>query len=466
MIRLLKWLAGSAGVLLLLVAGVYLASRAMGPSKVEREALALVDTPPVHQGRDGFAALYTVTHDIPAARQGSVLAQDVRSLAASLLPTASDAHVQAWRSALQDWPVLGESRKNDPAWCSLGKPGCLEKVRGTTQAYTDLLERNATLLDRVEALSGWDHFASPFPPRLDAPLPAYQPLTQLMTRDAWRFANGQVDVALAGTCARVAQGRRMIEAGDSLIGSMVGAALVQGHATLLAEMLAELPRDHALPAQCGAAFELPMSLDEGVCRTMLSEARFMAGGLRTQVAAQVAQDAMDTKVPTWASRLLFDPERTAARIAPKFAWYCGEQARALLVQDQPLLDPAPPPSRWSLQCASNPIGCILADIAAPAYSDYALRLQDSDARLRTTAALLWLREQPGAMDAATLAQLPSAMQSPARPLHLDALAGTLGTALHDQAGKRNQRHDGTWAVPLPASRLQPAEFQPAETASP
>ena len=38
-----------------------------------------------------------------------------------------------------------------------------------------------------------------------------------------------------------------------------------------------------------------------------------------------------------------------------------------------------------------------------------------------------------------------------------ALAGTLGTALYDQAGKRDKRHDGTWAVPLPASRLQPAD---------
>ena len=41
---------------------------------------------------------------------------------------------------------------------------------------------------------------------------------------------------------------------------------------------------------------------------------------------------------------------------------------------------------------------MLTDIAEPAYSDYALRLQDAQARLRTTAALLWLREQPGALD--------------------------------------------------------------------
>ena len=74
--------------------------------------------------------------------------------------------------------------------------------------------------------------------------------------------------------------------------------------------------------------------------------------------------------------------RPPARGAPKFAWYCGAQAREQVAQDRPLIDPTPPASRRSLACASNAVGCILADIAAPAYVDYGLRLQDADARLR------------------------------------------------------------------------------------
>ena len=457
MVRLLKWFALTAGVLLLLVIGVYLASRAMGPSKVEREALALVDAPPVREGRDGFAALYTLTHDVPDAKQGSVLAEDVARLAALPAMSGEGAGMSVWRSALKDWPALGESRKDDPAWCSLRKPGCLALVRSAPEAYAGLLERNAAQLDRVQALSAWDHFANPFPPRLDTPLPAYQPLTRLTTRDAWRFASGDISSGLSGACDGVAQGRKMIDAGDSLIGSMIGAALIQGNATLLADMLAELPRDHSLPSQCEAAFALPMPLDNGVCRTMLSEARFLAGGLRTQVAADVAGGFAGGKLPAWSSRLLFDPDRTVARGAPKFAWYCGEQARALLKQDQPILDRSPSPTRWSLQCVSNPVGCILADIAHPAYSDYGLRLQDAQARLRTTAALLWLREQPGAIDEIALARLPPAMQSTARPLELDAAAGTLATALYEKPSMSKDRDNGLWAIPLPASRLQSAD---------
>ena len=333
-------------------------------------------------------------------------------------------------------------------------------MRAAPQAYAGLLERDAALLDRAAALAEWDHFRSPFPARFDTPLPAYQPLTRLVTRDAWRFVSGDVEAALAGSCAGVLQGRRLIQSGDSLIGSMIGAALVNGNATLLADMLAELPGDQRLPVQCGAAFASPLPAAEGVCQAMLAEGRYSTGAMRSQVGAAVAADAAGRKLPQWGARLLFDPERTAARMAPKFAWYCGEQARELIAQDRPLRDPTPPPSRWSLACTSNPVGCILADIAAPAYADYALRLQDADARLRTISALLWLRERGGAIDAAALAQVPAWMQSPSRPLRLDADAGTLGTAVFERPRQDDSGHDGTWSVPLPGSRLQPSAEAP------
>ena len=333
-------------------------------------------------------------------------------------------------------------------------------MRAAPQAYAGLLERDAALLDRAAALAEWDHFRSPFPARFDTPLPAYQPLTRLVTRDAWHFVSGDLEAALAGSCAGVLQGRRLIQSGDSLIGSMIGAALVNGNATLLADMLAELPGDQRLPVQCGAAFASPLPAAEGVCQAMLAEGRYSTGAMRSQVGAAVAADAAGRKLPQWGARLLFDPERTAARMAPRFAWYCGEQARELIAQDRPLRDPTPPPSPWSLACASNPVGCILADIAAPAYVDYALRLQDADARLRTLAALLWLRERGGAIDATALAQVPAWMQSPSRPLLLDVDAGTLGTAVFEARRQHANGPDGTWSVPLPGSRLQPSAEAP------
>src|SRR5690606_21911317 len=222
-------------------------------------------------------------------------------------------------------------------------------------------------LDRVAELRDADRFANPFPPRLDAPFLPFQSLVRLATRTAWRFQAGQVDLAVADACEDVALGRRMIEAGDSLIGSMIGAALVQDNASLLGQMLAELPRDHPLPAQCARAVTPALALEQGLCRTMQAEGRSTVAGLR-DLDALVAREASGRDVPEWAVRLLFDPEATAARVAPAFAVYCQEPARTQLAADLPL-SPAPLAPK-SPRCLANAIGCVLADIAAPPYSDY------------------------------------------------------------------------------------------------
>ncbi|WP_028916040.1 hypothetical protein [Pseudoxanthomonas sp. J35] len=454
MLRFLKWLLGAAVVLVLCVVGAYVLSRVLGALAAEREALALLDEPPAPPERDGFAALYTASHDIPEAGQASLVAEEVRRFKAT--PLGRDGSSD-WSSLLQERPSLVVARDGDPAWCNLRSADCLEQVRGARDAYAGLLERNARALERAGALHGYDGFPNPFPPRLDMPLPGFQVLTRLMTRTAWRFAEGQADLALADACRDVAMGRQLIESGDSLIGSMIGAAMVQGNAQLLAQMLAELPREHALPEQCRQAFGRPVALEQGVCRTMLSEGRFVAGGLRTQINAEVAASAVEREVPAWALRLLFDPERTAARMAPTFAWYCGEEARGQLAQDQLLRAPPANRSHRSFRCLSNAIGCVLADIASPAYADYGMRMQDADARLRTVAALLWLRDQDGPIDAAALERVPVALRSPARPFQLDPEAGTLGTEVFWAKGAGA---NGTWPVPLPASRLQPAAPSP------
>ena len=195
LVRLLKWLAGSLVALVLLAVAVYLVSRAMGPTPAEREALALVDAPlQLPPGSDGFAALYSVRHDVPRADQARVLAEDVRRFSATApLALQETSGTPAWHSVLEDWPVLAESRPDDPRWCPLREAGCIDRVRAARDAYAGLVERHAVSLDRAEALGGYDYFHNPFPARLDMPMPAYQPLTQLPTRHAWRFASGQVD---------------------------------------------------------------------------------------------------------------------------------------------------------------------------------------------------------------------------------------------------------------------------------
>src|SRR5690606_20095840 len=107
-------------VLALLGLVAWSAPRVLAPGDEERAALALVEAGPGPSGgRDGFAAAYTVRHDIPESQWQQVLEADVR------LHAAVAGKGTAWASQLDDWPKLERKAEGDPAWCSLRSSDCL-----------------------------------------------------------------------------------------------------------------------------------------------------------------------------------------------------------------------------------------------------------------------------------------------------------------------------------------------------
>src|SRR3546814_11709889 len=75
-----------------------------------------------------------------------------------------------------------------------------------------------------------------------------------VTRAAQAYASDQVDEGLAGACAGVRTWRTLGTDADSLIVQMLGIGLAtDGYGRLLAQMLAEPPAGHPLPAACEAA---------------------------------------------------------------------------------------------------------------------------------------------------------------------------------------------------------------------
>ena len=96
--RVLKWLAIALALLVLGVAAVWLVSRMSGPGAAEREALAMIDTPSTASGRNGFAALYSLSHQVPEAEQAPVLAEDLRRFILAL--PGADGSTPAWISVL------------------------------------------------------------------------------------------------------------------------------------------------------------------------------------------------------------------------------------------------------------------------------------------------------------------------------------------------------------------------------
>ena len=440
--KVLRWLAWTACGVLLLAMAVYSIARLRGPADEERAALALLQESPKPPGRNAFAALWLLPHDVPEARLADVLAEDVRRFSRTSAPGTNAELAESFTSIAEErYPATREPERS--LYCKWREPDCLARVRADRSAYSRLLDADAALLARVDALSGYGHVRSAFPPRLDAPIPAYSALAYPLTRHALAFAEGNAGEALNGVCRDLSTARMLIGHGDNLVSSMIGATMLQGNAALFADMLAELPAGHPVPAACKAALAPPRPDEFSACNAMRGEARFAFGAMRDLAAAELSIGS------TWQDRLrpvLFDDEKTIARMAPRYAWYCGDEARAAITADLPTR--APPPRGVNLACAHNIIGCILADVGAPTMDDYQHRLQDAGMRLKATSTLLWLRD--GAANdplAERLARRPQALRSPRRDLRVSEDGASLSIDLFDT------RFGPRWQVPLPASRV-------------
>ncbi len=434
--RLLKGFGVAVFGLVALVALLYLASRAMPIPRHEAEALARVETLPVLPGRNGFAALWSLARDVDAGQVDALLEEEARRMA-SMPAWGGEATAKPYVSVLERFPLLSSADATVRGFCDMREAGCLRKVRSDPQAYAALEAGQRVMTARIEALDAYGHFRSSLPPGIDAGLPSYAPLTRNLTVRAQRFAAGETDVALQGVCRDASLARKLATSGDNLVGSMVGVALYQGSAALFVDMLAELPPEYPLPATCHQVFVTNELMTQGICPMLRGEGRWITAGYRGLNKESRRRDL--------AGALLLDVDKTVARGARTYDWYCGKEAGAFIAADMPLRVPAPP-SHVSFRCLANAIGCTLIRIQAPAYADYALRLQDAAMRQKAVGAWLWLRAQ-AATDPRPLAERlqarPEVFKSAARDIRID------GATLQVSMYERRPGDDGVWRLPVP-----------------
>lgn len=391
----LKWVVVSILSLLLAVVGLWAASRFWPLPAEQREAMRLLQAPLPTPGANGFSALWTLRHDgLDAAGREAVMAQDAAR----------------WRQGTpgqrpQDSSADGRyptTLRPGSASCGRRAVGCLEAVRADPDRFQVAHAGHEALHQRVAAIAGYGHFVSPFTP-FDTdpmvPLPAFQPVFDPVSAHALAHVRGDSGAALAGACGDILSGRRMAGQGDTLVTSMIGAAMVESNARVLADILVELPADAPVPAVCDAALA-PMTPDEqSLCTAMRGEFALAGAGLR-----------LSSGDPE-GNRLLLDVPRTQARIAPRYAWACAASAELVAARDAPT--PIPGPAQDRFACIANPLGCTLANISGPDMRQYAGRPQDAAAMLRLVAAQRWLRQQPVTVSVA-LQTLPEALRSPTR----------------------------------------------------
>lgn len=447
-----RWLRRIGIVLLalfVLVAALWSASRLRGPTAEQRQALAMFEAEPEMPGTNAFPALWLLQWDVPESEQASVVAEDVerfRSLPPSGDPARPAALANFRSVAAERYPDLEDTLASEPVNCAWDRGGCLETVRTNRDAHAARLERAAGLLERVEAVLTHDHYRSQLPAALDMPFPRLQLMPLAATRHALQFVEGDVDGALANNCRALAGWRRLAGNSDSLMLAMFSARGIQGHASLLAEMLAEIPLDHPLPPACQLALAPLQAGEMNLCTAMRGEWEF----------ADSAIDALESdqralaRLTRW---LLIDREGIAAQRAQELAWTCGGEAAAALVEDRPLGESHPARGLMRFECVANLVGCVLTDIAVPAYADYGLRMEDARARISLLRALEWMRGQAAAGNgdpARLLGELPGRTISPDRTVDLDPETGQLRMQL------LYDRPETHWRIPLPpALRVQP-----------
>ena len=239
------------------------------------------------------------------------------------------------------------------------------------------------------------------------------------------FDQGRRHTAFDRVCGGIVAQRGAGVGARDLLGYFSAARAVQESASLFAQMLARSPADEPLPPTCEEAFAPPRAEELSLCEAF-------RGTL-----------AQTLEVPP---DLFFDPTMTDARMATGFARTCGTDPLQLaVVQDRPL-PPLSPSPRFGFDCIGNPTGCLLVDMALPAYDDYVLRAQEHGARMRLASTVYWLhgRTDDTLPLAERLAARPATMHSPGHPVEV----AESGAALRiPTLGPRG----GHWQLPLAPS---------------
>jgi hypothetical protein len=376
-----KWLFRALLALVVLVPlvvlGFFVGMRQAGPTPAQQAAIARMAqaTPPV-QGHDASDAIWLLDHDVPAERWHEVAAAKRRQVEAI-------AHgKQAVADPLRAYPRYPEPPRELP--CSQLAEGCLAFVDEHRAEVAALLDAHKPGLDAARSLAAYDGFRLGVRNALPLQIPRVNTRRPLVLADmAHRFAAGERLTAVEAVCRDLAGWRRIGGNSDHLVVSMLGVHNVRTDLSLLADMLAKMPKETELPEECGAALEASADYEFDLCPAIRFEHALVP---EVRKAAQAAKETTPGEPPAW----IIDWRNFEAMAAQAYAPYCEPKLVAALRADQRAPHPPPPTcSRW--RKLADPYGCALASIASPAFGKYLDRRADQAQMLALMRVVVWLR---------------------------------------------------------------------------
>ncbi|RNF86337.1 hypothetical protein [Montanilutibacter psychrotolerans] len=410
-------------------------------------AVAMLAIPAAKPGSNAFASVWLLRYEVPALAHEAVMSEDVAAFDRRLqlrhqqVPHGFEAtDSAAFVSAARDrYPYTPSTKADLDALCGLTTDDCLDYVRAHREQAITGLSAFRPLLPRIAAIGQHGHIADRFSADAQAPAPEWGLLRARLSEHALDFVDGRVDAALSATCTDAVTWRRLSTNSYQLVATVVGRSFATASVTLASQMLAELPPDHPLPASCRLAFSPPLPEEALTCRAI-------SGEFRTVAAAIVGPDHDPDDSGIAKAVLRRDDARR--RLATLYAPACNAQTRRSVMLDRPV--PRTDTSSYSLGCLLSLTDCQPTAEAGFDHSRSTRRGQDTIARLRMAAALLWLRDRP--QDArplpTRLAEMPASLRGPGRAIEPDVDGRGLKVALFEP-GKDGPTHA---RLPLPASR--------------
>ena len=437
---LLKRLLVVGLALLASLAVAWAASRAMYPTAAQRDAIDRMEQKPEFPGENAFALLWTLEHDVPEDELSAVMAEDVRRFAETA-GSSKTGSLRRVESAAENYPDLSPGDHDRRQFCFPIDESCLPRVRENLDAYIDLIERNARLLDRIEGLHEYQHLRSEFPTELSHLLPPFRTTTLLRTARAVAFASGREEEAVAATCRDIATWRRLGAQSGTMTTRSVAIAYASGYGRALANMLAEWPIERPLPTRCDQALAAPRAMDLSICSSMRGEFALSAHSTRN-----LGKPGREGRFIDSALELLFfDAEATVGMLAQALAEHCSEEEQERILADQPPAAESTRPGLLRFVCVGNFVGCLAQKIAKPIALPFRSHLRDYGAKLRVLATLAWMRghAEEGLSPSKLLSERPSELKSPSRDIEFGPEGNTLRVPLYASSV------EDYWSIALP-----------------
>jgi hypothetical protein len=439
--RALKGVLWAVVGLIVAVVAAFAWGRLRPPTPEQEKALAALQAdskPP--QGRNAYPWLWFVDFDVPADQLDAAYAKDRQRVLAwesNFKPGAGSADpIPAPRADFPSLPKMSQADRD--VLCKWREADCLDKVRAHRDAVNEALARHRQRLVRDEALSGFDHVWTDMPLNPVAPIPAFGASMGLwQTAIATTFLDGQPAQAMEAACTQVATMRRLHAHSNTLISTLIFAARLRGAVQLFVQLLAAVPADQPLPANCATAFVPVTDADVDLCPSIRAEFTL------------VASPEVLGKQEHWYETPSLNAKVTRRLFAPRYSALCNVSLPQRLLSDERVAVATAPPGFDIFDVVSNSAGIILSRIAEPAFDSYLARQQDVAASLRMGALVLWLREthDHDSTLQQRLAARPAWMHF-AADRHVEVTAD--GKGIHMDVRDNNTRDPSPTTWPLPA----------------